>query len=370
MKTGTLLRLCRVQLAARKTPNGYSLYIRFTENGKQHKQTIGFAPKSNPEAQRRMLEQGKIVAQQIDATLTASISGTLHIVSRDKSFLRFFEDFANTKQGQTRANYLQCLNVLREFLRPADDLAFGSVTEEFCSRFRDFLLSKVQSETYKASTAKLYLVLFKAAVSDAVKRKLIATNPAEHIQLNVHSESVRFALTAEEIQAMLNSTDVSPLIKNLFVFTLSTAMRISDVLSARFSDVKTINGRDVLVFKMMKTKRTNIIPLNKAALAVIEAQRKTALSDDAKVFHDAFCRRKVLHAFSKWSMKTIGKRVTPHILRHTAATLMLNAATPKDVSSLLGHSSITITDRYLHSIPESQLHAVNSLDHLLNARYQ
>ena len=112
MKTGTLLRLCRVQLASRRTPNGYSLYVRFTENGKQHKQTIGFAPKNNPEAWRRMLEQAKIVAQQLDATLTASISGTLHIVSRDKSFIKFFEDFANTKQGQTRANYFQCLSVL------------------------------------------------------------------------------------------------------------------------------------------------------------------------------------------------------------------------------------------------------------------
>jgi len=74
MKTGTLLRLCRVQLASRRTPNGYSLYVRFTENGKQHKQTIGFVPKNNPEAWRRMLEQAKIVAQQLDATLTASIS--------------------------------------------------------------------------------------------------------------------------------------------------------------------------------------------------------------------------------------------------------------------------------------------------------
>jgi integrase len=366
MKTGTLLRLCRVQLASRRTPNGYSLYLRFTENGKQHKQTIGFAPKNNAEAWRRMLEQAKIVAQQLDATLTASISGTLHIVSRDKSFIKFFEDFANAKQGQTRVNYFQSLSVLREFLHPATDLAFGSLSEAFCAHFRDFLLSKVHSGTYKPGTAKLYFVLFKAVVSDAAKRKLLAINPAENITLNVHYESEKFALTSKEIQAMLSSELDSAVIKNIFIFTIATAMRISDVLSVRFSDVRMIQGRPVLVFRMEKTERMHTVPLNASALAVIQEQRKKALSDDARIFHDAPSRQGVLYEFVKWSEKAIGKRVTPHILRHTAATIMLNSASAKDVSNLLGHKSLRITDQYLHAISQNQIDAVVSIDRLLN----
>jgi integrase len=374
MKTGTLLRLCRVQLASRRTPNGYSLYVRFTENGKQHKQTIGFVPKNNPEAWRRMLEQAKIVAQQLDATLTASISGTLHIVSRDKSFIKFFEEFAGTKEGQTRANYFQCLSVLKEFLHPATDLAFGTLSEAFCAQFKDFLLSKVHSQTYKPNTAKLYFTLFKAVVNDAAKRKLLATNPAENITLNVRYEGSayeKFALTSEEIQAMLSTeldSALFPVIKNIFIFTLATAMRISDVLSVRFSDVKMIQGSPVLVFRMEKTERMHTVPLNSSALAVIEAQRKKALSDDARIFHDAPSRRGVLYEFYKWSEKAIGKRVTPHILRHTAATLMLSSASAKDVSSLLGHKSLRITDHYLHAISKNQIDAVVSIDRLLNAR--
>jgi integrase/recombinase XerD len=374
MKTGTLLRLCRVQLASRRTPNGYSLYVRFTENGKQHKQTIGFAPKNNPEAWRRMLEQAKIVAQQLDATLTASISGTLHIVSRDKSFIKFFEDFANAKQVQTRANYFQCLSVLKEFLHPATDLAFGSLSEAFCAQFKDFLLSKVHSGTYKAGTAKLYFRLFKTVVNDAAKRKLLATNPAENITLNVRYEGSayeKFALTSEEIQAMLSTeldSALFPVIKNIFIFTIATAMRISDVLSVRFSDVKMIQGSPVLVFRMQKTERMHTVPLNSSALAVIEEQRKKALSDDARIFHDAPSRFGVLYEFVKWSKKAIGKRVTPHILRHTAATLMLSSASAKDVSSLLGHKTLQITDHYLHAISKNQIDAVVSIDRLLNAR--
>jgi len=138
----------------------------------------------------------------------------------------------------------------------------------------------------------------------------------------------------------------------------------------RFSDVKMIHGSPVLVFRMEKTERMHTVPLNSSALAVIEAQRRKALSDDARIFHDAPSRFGVLYEFVKWSKKAIGKRVTPHILRHTAATLMLSAASAKDVSSLLGHKSLQITDHYLHAISQNQIDAVVSIDRLLNARNQ
>jgi integrase len=154
-------------------------------------------------------------------------------------------------------------------------------------------------------------------------------------------------------------------IKNIFIFTIATAMRISDVLSVRFSDVRMIQGRPVLVFRMQKTERMHTVPLNSSALAVIKAQREKALSDDARIFHDAPSRRGVLYEFGKWSEKAIGKRVSPHILRHTAATIMLNAASAKDVSSLLGHKSLRITDHYLHSVSQNQIDAVVSIDRML-----
>ena len=56
-----------------------------------------------------------------------------------------------------------------------------------------------------------------------------------------------------------------------------------------------------------------------------------------------------------------------HDLRHTAATLMLNAGVnPKVVSEMLGHTSVAITlDRYSHVIPTLQEDAVRRLDEVL-----
>ena len=57
-----------------------------------------------------------------------------------------------------------------------------------------------------------------------------------------------------------------------------------------------------------------------------------------------------------------------HDLRHTAATLMLNAGVnPKVVSEMLGHTSVAITlDRYSHVIPTLQEDAVRRLDQVLS----
>ena len=71
-------------------------------------------------------------------------------------------------------------------------------------------------------------------------------------------------------------------------------------------------------------------------------------------------------------MKVLGKRIgvpelTVHMLRHTVASLLLEAGeNPKIVQELLGHSSICITmDIYSHVIPGMKVHAINRLSNML-----
>jgi len=61
--------------------------------------------------------------------------------------------------------------------------------------------------------------------------------------------------------------------------------------------------------------------------------------------------------------------VTVHILRHTAATLLLESGeNPKIVQELLGHSSISVTmDVYSHVIPGLKQQAVSKLTELINS---
>jgi len=60
------------------------------------------------------------------------------------------------------------------------------------------------------------------------------------------------------------------------------------------------------------------------------------------------------------SCQMLGRHISPHVLRHTAATLMLAAGAPlTGVQAILGHSQISTTEKYLHRIPLAILAAAS-----------
>ena len=66
---------------------------------------------------------------------------------------------------------------------------------------------------------------------------------------------------------------------------------------------------------------------------------------------------------SRWvSLAGIKKKITWHCSRHSFAVNLLNAGTDiKTVSSLLGHASIKMTEKYLHVIDSRKQKAINKL---------
>ena len=60
-------------------------------------------------------------------------------------------------------------------------------------------------------------------------------------------------------------------------------------------------------------------------------------------------------------------KITCHVLRHTAASLMVAAGVPIfDVSKILGHSTVTVTMRYAHFAPEAGRATVAALGKILD----
>lgn len=68
----------------------------------------------------------------------------------------------------------------------------------------------------------------------------------------------------------------------------------------------------------------------------------------------------IARAVDRAGWSTLGRHINPHLLRHTAASLMLATGAPlQAVQAILGHSRIATTERYIHAHPRMLLQAAS-----------
>jgi integrase/recombinase XerD len=133
-----------------------------------------------------------------------------------------------------------------------------------------------------------------------------------------------------------------------------TGLRVSELCALKVRDVCIESGQ---ISVLGKGARERIVIIANQAVRTSLAryvESVTASDPDAALFYNsrgraltAQCFRLRLHSLVKRSR--LGKRVTPHMLRHTAATLLLEGGVDiRFVQKLLGHASIATTQIYTH----------------------
>ena len=186
-------------------------------------------------------------------------------------------------------------------------------------------------------------------------------------------------LTEDEVQAILRVSDLRtrPGKRDFAVILtlLTTGLRKSELCGLRVADIKTYRSQPVLdvIGKGQKFRR---IPLKMKALRAIQdywKAGKNGANPDHPIFYTLgkhgphqvvpLTPRAVDCLIKQASKKAlIRKQVTPHTLRHTFGTCLLDEGSDlKTVQALLGHSHIRTTERYLHSCDDKKVEAINRL---------
>ena len=140
----------------------------------------------------------------------------------------------------------------------------------------------------------------------------------------------------------------------MIITALDTGMRRGEMLSLRFCDIDTIRQVFVLRGTTTKSKKTRLVPIGTARLkAVLEFQRLDAAgeekADTAPVFSNA-AGEPVSYFRTAWERALSKAELTDlrwHDLRHEYASRLAERGVPlSQVRDLLGHASITTTERY------------------------
>lgn len=146
--------------------------------------------------------------------------------------------------------------------------------------------------------------------------------------------------------------------KSWAVFIANTGLRASEFVALRWENFDRINKTITIVGKGRK-RRT--IGLNKTALTVIDS---TQSPNDSPIFmlKSRPINRVRLYIYISRAGDSVGIRTGPHALRHFFATQLLLAGVPIiKVSALLGHSSVTTTQRHYAHILEPDLATVTEV---------
>ena len=202
----------------------------------------------------------------------------------------------------------------------------------------------------------------------------LGINPCEGKRLAEPRTKVNF-LSYEDAARMIAAVDeTAPHTVDLVDLALQTGCRKKELLSLEWARVDFGNEEIVLREEDTKTSQPRTVPMNQAARRILvrRAGLRSELCPDTPwvFFHIRRTRNREIGdqiTDVKRSIKTAAERagldgVTFHTLRHTCASwLAQHGVTSLTIRDVLGHASVKMTDRYMHSEKQSLHDAVATL---------
>lgn len=185
---------------------------------------------------------------------------------------------------------------------------------------------------------------------------------------------IPFARTPKKLPIVLSRSEVSALLRaaefphyHAFIATLySTGIRLSELRFLSTSDLDASRG---IIRVNGKGSRQRQVPLTSRLLSCLRAYWIEQAVDSPWLFpgrypHKPVCRETIQYAIARTArVAGISKRVSPHTLRHTFATHLLEAGVDLfRIQRLLGHAKFSMTTVYLHLATNDLRTVVNPLD--------
>lgn len=236
--------------------------------------------------------------------------------------------------------------------------------------FRDFLKFITELGINNASQARIISGL-KAFYYYLLMEDIITINPIELLESPRITRKIPDTLDVTEIDTMLATLDLSKyeatrnhaIIETMF----SCGLRVSEVINLKITD---IYEKDEFIRVVGKGNKERLVPISERAIKEINIY-VNSVRNKLKIEKDCtdiiFLNRRgkklsrvyIFLVIKEMALKAgIKKNISPHTLRHSFATSLVEAgADLRSVQQMLGHESITTTEIYTH-ISKEYLHEV------------
>jgi len=256
--------------------------------------------------------------------------------------------------------------------RPADATATATVVvneTDLQQKLRDVNGERVKAylaflgtQSYSKSTIARKLATLRSFYKFCLRRGYIKTHPLASIRTPKQDKRLPKFLEIDDITKLLATPDDHSLLgardRAMLEVMFSTGVRVSELVDLNFSEVD-FPGQTIRVRGKGKKQRT--APIGSTAIAAIQkylelrrADARSSAFDQEALFVNKhgqrLSTRSVRRKLDKYLAQCgLDPSISPHTLRHSFATHMLNnGADLRSVQELLGHQSLSTTQVYTH----------------------
>ena len=274
----------------------------------------------------------------------------------EKQLNIFFGFLENEKKvsSNTLQSYKRDLKQFQKYIAENNE-DYSKITDE---GIKDYI-SHMQEIGKKPSTISRGLASIRSFYQYEAKSKIVEKDPTEGIQSPKIEKRVPSILTSKEVALLLEQPQNVDLKgtrdKAMLEFAYATGMRVTEIISLNIDDVNLETG--YVTCKTGKKERT--VPVGNMSLKALKEYilkaRPTMIKDENEksLFVNVNGQRLTRQGFWKIikyykEQAHIEKDITPHVLRHSFAThLLQNGADLKSIQTMLGHSDILSTQIYM-----------------------
>ena len=255
--------------------------------------------------------------------------------------------------ANTIKSYKADLNDFLAFCKDNDKVEIASISERF---IKSYLMNLSERKIEKISIVRK-LSSMRGLFSFAFKEDLIKQNPTSQVKNPRTSKKLPEITSAENILKtfqLAEEADENPaLVKVIFELLYGCSLRVSEVCNLKYGDIDLQKGSLRVLGKGSKVR---IVPIGDESKKNL---REYLEAFPSKNYSEPFLKnKKGSKLYEKYIYRVVNKylskvtdirKKSPHILRHSSATHMLdNGADLRAVKEILGHENLKTTQIYTH----------------------
>jgi integrase/recombinase XerC len=287
-----------------------------------------------------------------------------------RQFIQYLSSEKNASPHTCRC-YQEDLEEFEKFLRSHEEGVFTSGRPEWEKVDRIAIrkyLSVLHRINKKSSIARKISTL-RSFYRYLVQERIVSTNPAKVVSTPKVEKTLPATLTVDEAFELMESPH-RPLKKGSQAEAKSSPLRDRAILELLYSsglrvgelvglNLKHLDLHLGIVRVMGKGRKERIVPIGEKAVAAIKVylDQRADPENESPLFVNLrggrLTSRSVARLMKKYTKASgIVRKVSPHSLRHSFATHLLDAgADIREIQEMLGHASLSTTQKYIHLSP-------------------